>query len=100
MLSVLRKYGEHQQLDFESFSNIVRPSASLIERAVRGQMVIPEFRTFTEEIGEIYNRTLDFKGGKVASYIPQVRAVPIVVLDVVMVECAVLTDVCMCSLDE
>jgi glutaminase len=74
-MSSLRRFGESQPLDFESFSNIVRPSLFLLERAVRGQMIVPEFQSFSGDMQRIYQRTLEYRGGKVASYIPQLGRV-------------------------
>ena len=71
----LRKYGESQPLDFQKFSSIVNSNVLLIEKAVRGQMIIPEFATFCSEIDDIYKKTQEHHTGKVATYIPQLGRV-------------------------
>ena len=43
----------------------------LVSRAFKGQLVIPEFSDFMEDIMEVYERCLGNMSGKPADYIPQ-----------------------------
>jgi glutaminase len=54
----------------------LRPSLDLVERALRDELVIPDFASFASEIREIVEATRPLEGGAVATYIPQLARVP------------------------
>jgi hypothetical protein len=58
--------GHHRGITFERFVEIGQANGSLITRAIRGDLVIPDFHTFADEIAEVYESLLDDKRGKVA----------------------------------
>lgn len=66
---------EGGRLDYETFVRVVRPSLLIVERALQGAMVIPEFGAFTDEIRRIHEQTTAVRGGAVANYIPQLGRV-------------------------
>ena len=47
----------------------------LVERAARGDFVIPEWATFASDLQAIFDRTRPLDAGKVATYIPQLARV-------------------------
>jgi len=59
------------QLGKEKFSKLVKMNLSLISKAFKGQLVIPDFPSFTEDIVEIYKKCKSNTSGKPAAYIPQ-----------------------------
>lgn len=58
-----------------TFKRAVGQSAALIERALRGDLVIPDFRRFAEKLQACFDEAGKNKGGKVADYIPQLAQV-------------------------
>jgi glutaminase len=71
----LASFTEEGFLDAEQMLEVLRPNVSLIERAIRGNLVIPDFRGFCQDIQEIFDATAKLEGGKVANYIPQLARV-------------------------
>jgi glutaminase len=63
--------GHHRGITFDRFVEIGQANGGLITRAIRGDLVIPEFHSFVDEIAELYESMLDDDRGKVADYIPQ-----------------------------
>ena len=53
------------------FARAIRNNILLIERALQGSMVIPDFADFCDDIRRIYEATLANRSGKAANYIPQ-----------------------------
>lgn len=63
-------------LDFDKFRDVVRNSqGDLIKNAIQGNLIIPDFKSFTEDIKEIFEDTIHVKDGSVATYIPQLARV-------------------------
>ena len=74
-IELLNEFPMGTQLDFEAFCQIIRPNILLIERALRGQFVIPDFEHFSSQLMEIFHTTTADRSGKVADYIPQLGRV-------------------------
>ncbi len=55
----------------DSFCTAIRHNILLIERALQGNMVIPDFTEFCAEIERIFEATRRNRDGRPASYIPQ-----------------------------
>lgn len=55
----------------DRFCQAIRHSILLIERALQGNLVIPDFASFCEEIDRIHAITRDNRDGAAANYIPQ-----------------------------
>jgi glutaminase len=72
----LSTHKDDSLLSPEEMVEVVRPNVSLIERALRGNLVVPDFTNFCEDIREIYEETRKNDAGKVADYIPQLARVP------------------------
>jgi len=63
-------------LTLEDFKKIAQNTkGSLIKNAISGEMVIPDFKSFSIEIEHIYNKIKGNLNGKVADYIPQLGRV-------------------------
>jgi glutaminase len=63
-------------LDYTRFVKLCQSSGDLVSRAGRGDLVIPDFATFTAGVTEIYESLLANRRGRVADYIPQLKRVP------------------------
>ncbi|MEM9379234.1 MAG: glutaminase A [Planctomycetota bacterium] len=63
------------ELDLDAFGGVVKPGISIIERALQGMLVLPEFELFGEEVERIFERVREVRGGAVADYIPQLGRV-------------------------
>jgi glutaminase len=53
------------------FCQAIRPNIQLIERVLQGNLVIPDFADFCEDMQRLYHVTRENRGGQTASYIPQ-----------------------------
>ena len=71
----LQELDPPNEISLEDFCSAIAPSVSLIERALKGRLVIPNFETFESEIRDIFEETKRFEDGKVADYIPQLGRV-------------------------
>jgi glutaminase len=63
--------GQRRGLTAERFAEICRTNGGVVARALRGELVIPDFAGFAAELAEVYERLLDDDRGAVADYIPQ-----------------------------
>jgi len=71
----LAQFPHDAALSSEEMIQVIRPNASLIERALRGSLVVPDFSSFCDEVREIHEETRMNHSGKVADYIPQLARV-------------------------
>ena len=62
---------DQQEVDRAEFKQLILANIVLISRALRHQLVIPDFRSFTNIIDIIFEETAEVQEGVVASYIPQ-----------------------------
>jgi glutaminase len=62
-------------LDFPAFRELVRPNLLLVEKAVRGDVVIPDWPSFSRTIEGLFREVALEDGGEVADYIPQLGRV-------------------------
>lgn len=70
-------YHDHMEvpwMDMRTFNKIVQENR-LIERAVKGDFIIPNFASFSEEVTRIYNKVKGIKSGNIATYIPQLAKI-------------------------
>lgn len=66
---------ESGRLDLDRFIAICQRNSGIITRAIRGELVIPDFPRFVQDIESIYQELLKERGGAVANYIPQLGRV-------------------------
>ena len=62
---------ERLKVPRRAFCQAVRHNILLIERALQGRMVVPDFSGFCREIGEIYDLARANRSGAPANYIPK-----------------------------
>ena len=65
----------NELLGSEEFHTITRSSGLVLESAIKGQFVIPEFAKFKNDIREIFEATIENRSGQVADYIPKLGRV-------------------------
>ena len=64
------------EIDGQRFDALVDNCGSLVARAVRGDLVIPDFGRFTAKVRDVFKEVQAIRFGKVADYIPQLARVP------------------------
>jgi glutaminase len=67
--------GTSKQISFDQFKALARHNSSLIQRAVEGNLAVPDFPALSGDIGRMYDELLPVRSGSVADYIPQLRRV-------------------------
>ncbi|MFI7605776.1 glutaminase A [Micromonospora sp. NPDC049366] len=67
--------GDTRGLNLDTFVTICQRDNDLIARALRGELVIPDFASFTDDLVDMYKSLLDDDRGAVADYIPQLARV-------------------------
>ena len=73
MLTKLKDFSasEQQVVDRAEFKSLILDNIVLISRALRHQLIIPDFKGFTNIIELIFEQSREVNEGKVANYIPQ-----------------------------
>ena len=74
-LDALSRFEDVQPISQEEFTQITNLNLSLIEKALTGQLVVPEFSNFCDQIKIIYDEVQPNKSGANANYIPQLDKV-------------------------
>ncbi|MCG8421023.1 MAG: glutaminase A [Proteobacteria bacterium] len=74
-MSALDEYGSDDRIGYHQFCRLIRPNILLIERALKGNMVIPDFGVFCREVETIYDQVKQNRTGKITDYIPQLARV-------------------------
>ncbi len=74
-MALLTPHGLDDQLSAEEMVAAMRPNRTLIQRALLGELVIPDFAALCTDITEISARAQLVTGGTVADYIPQLARV-------------------------
>jgi len=64
-----------QYLDPADFQRLQECSPTLFEQVLSGQLAIPHFKEFSEELAGIFQQVAANKGGNIATYIPQLQRV-------------------------
>lgn len=64
------------RITYDKFKKIIQLSqGNLVQDAIKGNLIIPDFKNFSKEINRIYSASKKNKSGKVATYIPQLGRV-------------------------
>lgn len=75
MVASLEDYAANEPIGLESFVEITSENIGIVERCIKGQLAIPDFKTFTAEIKKMYNAVVENESGDVATYIPQLARI-------------------------
>jgi glutaminase len=65
--------GTSKQISFGQFKALARHNSSLIQRAIAGNLAVPDFPALTGDLDRMYAELLPVTSGSVADYIPQLR---------------------------
>lgn len=71
----LNKQFRSGDISAAAFRRVVSPYITLIEKALTGNLIIPDFKNFCSFVTNLYNRTIQNKEGTVSDYIPELRDV-------------------------
>ena len=75
LIDNLNSYTDSQKIKIDDFKKLISNQFELIEKAIKKDLMIPDFKKFCEEIDIIFNDLLSLKDGDVANYIPQLEKV-------------------------
>ena len=62
-----------KSIPLEEFEQICRPSASLINQALSGELILPEFGSFCQDVRRLYSRCESIKEGETSKHIKQLE---------------------------
>ncbi len=71
----LKQYKDNGPITYTDFRKLVSPHITLIEKALTGGLVIPDFKNFASFVTNLYNRTLQNTEGKPSDYTPELSNV-------------------------
>ena len=71
----LKKIKDKDKINPALFRKLITPHITLIEKALTGGLVIPDFKNFTSFIANLYNRTMQNQEGSVSNYLPELAGV-------------------------
>lgn len=71
----LQSYSSTDKIYIKDFYKIVHDNIGIVEKCLRGRLIIPSFPEFRRDIEEIFNKTKEDTTGHVADYIPQLKRV-------------------------
>lgn len=75
-VQALKSRTDLEPISLTEFREILHPAnVSLLHRALRGDLIIPDFDRFAHILSQIFEFVRDYRGGDVASYIPQLARV-------------------------
>ncbi len=75
VMAHLEACGDDERIDPERFFEITRQNFGLVEKLARGDLIIPDFAGFRDELQAIFERCVEQRDGAVADYIPQLARV-------------------------
>ncbi|WP_338681693.1 glutaminase A [Streptomyces acidiscabies] len=64
-----------REIGFAEFVTLIQHHSGLVQRAMQGRLVVPDFAGLTADIDRIHAEVLPLRGGAVADYIPQLARV-------------------------
>ena len=74
--SLFNKLHNHKNnISFEDFLSIIRTSPLLVQKSLRGELAIPDFQDFSQNMDKIYEKVKPNTSGELASYIPPLKEV-------------------------
>ena len=71
----LKELKDNDPINSALFHDIIYRNITLIERALKGDLIIPDFRSFSNVVTDIFESSKGNMGGHVADYIPQLARV-------------------------
>ena len=71
----LKRFKDTEGINPKQFHDTIVSNITLIEKALKGYLVIPDFRSFSKKVENVFESIRSNKNGKVADYIPQLSRV-------------------------
>ena len=71
----LQHFKDMEAINPKQFHDVIVQNITLIERALKGELIIPDFPTMTSKIKEIFETVRGNKSGSLPDYIPQLERV-------------------------
>jgi len=62
-------------INYEEFQHCIENHICILKQIFQRELIIPNFKRFTNSISQIYDKTLNFNEGHTADYIPQLARV-------------------------
>lgn len=75
LLQKITSLKDPNKITCPDFVPLVKEDIVFVQKVLQGNLIIPDFPTFCEEVTEIFEKTKKNKKGKVADYIPQLSRV-------------------------
>ena len=72
---LFHELNNHDQLSIQMFTKIIQKSELFVEKALRGELAIPDFKDFSTRVDQIYDDVKSKINGELASYIPPLAEV-------------------------
>jgi glutaminase len=72
---LMKAPNDYLQISLNDFIELTKPYSVLIQKALQGRFIIPEFSSFCKTLTAIFNTVKENREGEVASYIPQLAKV-------------------------
>lgn len=69
----LSRYYDTQEISLGEFKNITRSNITIIEKALKGHLIIPSFKDFCDEVDKIYDEVKSNKGGGCCGLYPTIK---------------------------
>ncbi|NGO81780.1 glutaminase A [Streptomyces sp. YC504] len=64
-----------REMNFREFISLIKEHSGLIQRAMQGQLAVPDFAGLVGDVHRMYREILPVRSGAVADYIPQLARV-------------------------
>ena len=71
----LKQFKDTEPISSKQFHSIIVQNITLVEKALKGDLIIPDFESFSTRIKTIFEEIQSDKIGNVADYIPQLARV-------------------------
>jgi len=75
LLNEFNEFQDDQPFEFDEFKPRIQNHRALLERVIRGDLIIPDFQGFCNQIKEIFEVSKQNTSGDIATYIPQLARV-------------------------
>ena len=71
----ITQFGDHAKIDIDTFTKLIDNNIGIVEKALKGDLILPDFEGFCEKIKDMYSEIKDTKGWAVATYIPELSKI-------------------------
>tara|TARA_A100001015_G_C14996328_1_gene716378 strand:- start:353 stop:1984 length:1632 start_codon:yes stop_codon:yes gene_type:complete len=75
VVNKLKKFKDTEEISSTQFHSIIIKNITLVEKALKGDLIIPDFESFSQKVNIIFDEVKSNNDGQVADYIPQLARV-------------------------